>query len=280
MGKTQVKSIGLVWAINLSIAWSLSSYWQNILTKPILAIGILSIVMWIPGLLALFLSHKENINLPIFSKPNRFFFVAPLWILVLGFISFWISFPFIDLRFPFFPEMDMEKKVFIVSGFLVVAYILSLSTNMLFSLGEELYWRGYLWTKLKELGTFKALSIIGIAWGLWHFPLILFLRGMGSDVAIAGSVYPSSPILGCFMILAYTFVLNFLFTYARVVGRFIMFPSAMHGMIYFAVVFSWIFYANERSRLLGITGLFGLAILVVFCLCLQLFSTKTWKKIV
>lgn len=275
-----MRSIGIVWGINVIIAWALSFIWQRILDKPLLVMMILGVVMWIPALLALFLSYKEKIKLPIFTKPNRFFFLGPLWMLILGVIAFWISFPFVKFRFPFFPEMDLEKKFFIIFGFLVVVYILSLTTNMLFSLGEEIYWRGYLWEKLKHLSAIKALSIIGIAWGLWHFPLILFLRGIGTDIPIAGSVYPTSPLFGGFMILAYTFILNFLFTYARVVGKFIMFPAAMHGVINFGVLFSWIFYASERSRLLGISGLFGLLTLLVFCLCLKLFSNKTWKKIV
>lgn len=45
--------------------------------------------------------------------------------------------------------------------------------NSLLTVGEETGWRGFLLPALKPLGTWPALIITGIAWGLWHTPVIL-----------------------------------------------------------------------------------------------------------
>ncbi len=61
---------------------------------------------------------------------------------------------------------------------------------MLFALGEEIGWRGYLLPKLSGLGPVRAALLAGLLHGLWHLPIILltpFYRGRG----IAGSSFPS-----------------------------------------------------------------------------------------
>jgi uncharacterized protein len=45
--------------------------------------------------------------------------------------------------------------------------------NMLFTIGEELGWRGFLLPALRPLGTWPSLLITGVVWGLWHAPVIL-----------------------------------------------------------------------------------------------------------
>lgn len=45
--------------------------------------------------------------------------------------------------------------------------------NVIVTFGEESGWRGWLLTSLRPLGTWPALLIVGVIWGLWHAPLIL-----------------------------------------------------------------------------------------------------------
>jgi membrane protease YdiL (CAAX protease family) len=45
--------------------------------------------------------------------------------------------------------------------------------NTVPALGEELGWRGFLLPRLLPLGTAPAVLLSGVAWGLWHAPLIL-----------------------------------------------------------------------------------------------------------
>lgn len=45
--------------------------------------------------------------------------------------------------------------------------------NSVFAFGEELGWRGWLLPALRPLGTWPALVLSGVLWGLWHSPVIL-----------------------------------------------------------------------------------------------------------
>lgn len=275
-----MKSLGVLYGITLAVTGILSFFWSKILQNPFLTITCIGIIMWIPGLLALFLARVENISLPVFVRPNRSFFLGPLWLIGVGIIAFWVSYPWVNFRLFFLPEMEILQKIALISIFLIGVYFFALTTNMIFSLGEELFWRGYLWEKWKGLGPLKAVWLIGIAWGVWHFPMLLFLPGKSFGIPFAGSVYPGAPIIGCGLILLFTIFLNFLFMYFRLLGKAIMVPAAMHGVIHLGVIFSWVFYEGTTSRILGVSGLSGFFMLGLLCLGMKLFSERTWKKVV
>lgn len=63
------------------------------------------------------------------------------------------------------------------TGALVAVQLLALPlaalVNGLVALGEEVGWRGWLLPALLPLGTWPALLVSGVVWGLWHAPLIL-----------------------------------------------------------------------------------------------------------
>jgi membrane protease YdiL (CAAX protease family) len=62
-------------------------------------------------------------------------------------------------------------------GALVAVQVLSIPVGALInsfaSVGEEVGWRGWLLPSLMPLGTWPALLLTGVIWGLWHSPLIL-----------------------------------------------------------------------------------------------------------
>lgn len=45
--------------------------------------------------------------------------------------------------------------------------------NLLPAFGEEIGWRGWLLPALRPLGTWRALVLSGVIWGVWHAPLTL-----------------------------------------------------------------------------------------------------------
>ena len=48
--------------------------------------------------------------------------------------------------------------------------------NMVFALGEEIGWRGFLYPQLKaKLGQEKGWLLGGVIWGVWHWPLIVLI---------------------------------------------------------------------------------------------------------
>jgi membrane protease YdiL (CAAX protease family) len=52
---------------------------------------------------------------------------------------------------------------------------LGFPVSMIFALGEEIGWRGFLVPELAQLGAFATTCwISGATWAVWHYPLILF----------------------------------------------------------------------------------------------------------
>ncbi len=69
------------------------------------------------------------------------------------------------------------------------AILVSPIINALGTLGEELGWRAYLLPKLMRLGWRKAVLLLGVIWGVWHWPVIF----MGYEY---GFKYPGHPWVG------------------------------------------------------------------------------------
>ena len=62
--------------------------------------------------------------------------------------------------------------------------------NMLLAIGEEAGWRGFLYPALREQMSRRHAAILtGVAWGLWHAPLIAMGYNYGTD-------YLGFPVLG------------------------------------------------------------------------------------
>lgn len=64
------------------------------------------------------------------------------------------------------------------TGLLVAAQVVAMVLvvpliNSVAAFGEEWGWRGWLLPRLTPLGTWRALLVSGVIWGLWHFPLTL-----------------------------------------------------------------------------------------------------------
>ena len=59
-----------------------------------------------------------------------------------------------------------------------------LAGTLLSVFGEEYGWRGYLLPKLLPLGELRASLIVGVIWGVWHFPNALQEATMADAVAV------------------------------------------------------------------------------------------------
>ena len=62
--------------------------------------------------------------------------------------------------------------------------------------GEEYGWRGYLQSELVKLGRVRGILLLGLIWGVWHWPIILM-----------GWSYPGYPLLG--LLLTVLFLVGF-----------------------------------------------------------------------
>ena len=100
--------------------------------------------------------------------------------------------------------------------------------NSVFAAGEEIGWRGWLQPALMPLGAWQAILITGVAWGLWHSPVILLGYNFGRT-DITGVLFMVG---GCVMwglFLGWLRLLN-------AVGGFVVLVSAAGSTVDMAVV--------------------------------------------
>ncbi|GGC28955.1 abortive infection protein [Brevibacterium sediminis] len=76
------------------------------------------------------------------------------------------------------PGTDSLPTAAAIAIYLLLMFVSSVA-NVGVTIGEEFGWRGWLLTSLRPLGTWPALLIIGVVWGLWHSPLILLGYNFG-----------------------------------------------------------------------------------------------------
>jgi membrane protease YdiL (CAAX protease family) len=115
--------------------------------------------------------------------------------------------------------------------------------------GEELGWRGYLLPRLLPLGQWAALLLSGVAWGLWHAPIILL-----------GYKYPSHPRLGVLAMLGTAIIGGVLFGWLRLSTNSIW-PSVLgHGAVNAAsgtILLFRLAGTHPDAALVGIDGVTG-----------------------
>ncbi|WP_349827018.1 CPBP family intramembrane glutamic endopeptidase [Brevibacterium litoralis] len=74
-----------------------------------------------------------------------------------------------------FAELRVAEGAFVALAFTLPVILVF----MLFCLGEEAAWRGYLTTLLAPLGFVRTTALIGGLWALWHLPLSIGLLVAG-----------------------------------------------------------------------------------------------------
>lgn len=103
---------------------------------------------------------------------------------------------------------------------LAFAVTLAPLINMLFALGEELGWRGYLLPKLLPLGQWPAILISGAIWGLWHAPATL-----------QGHNFPQHPYLGILLMTVGCILLGAIFSWLTLNTRSPWVAALAHGSV-------------------------------------------------
>ena len=118
------------------------------------------------------------------------------------------------------------------------------------ALGEELGWRGLMFHELSPLGFWRSSFLIGLFWGLWHFPII-----------VNGYNYPGHPVAGPLMMTLLTILLSPLIGYVRVRAESVFAAAVFHGSFNAAATLV-VFLSGGSVLLIGITGLVGLLTLL------------------
>ncbi len=127
---------------------------------------------------------------------------------------------------------------------LAQAVILSPILNAIATIGEEFGWRAYLQPKLLPIGTRKALLIIGLIWGVWHWPVIF----MGYEY---GFNYWGAPFVGPLLFLAFTVAMAILFGWLVIRGGSVWPSVIAHGAINGIAALGLVAMNGQPNLLLG-----------------------------
>lgn len=220
--------------------------------------------MWGPGVSALFFARREGLRLPVFGRPNRYWLVAwflpPFWAGLAVLLSFplasWRGLGALKAAVPA-PMAALPDGVFLLL-LLLQALVAAATVNLVFALGEELFWRGYLWERLRGEGFWPASLTIGLVWGLWHAPLILLF----------GFNYPQHRFLGVFFMVAFTVLLTPAHLWVRERGGSVLPAALLHGGVNALAGLPLLLFSGSDLTT-GLVGLPGLAALAGFNLWLR-----------
>lgn len=76
-------------------------------------------------------------------------------------------------------------------GAILILAIAALGFSILFTLTEEMGWRGYLYRQWRQLGFWRFSLLQGVIWGVWHWPLVIYFGMVFADNRLAGlAFYP------------------------------------------------------------------------------------------
>lgn len=275
-----IVAFGLAWI--LEIVASIFSNKGNVTVFTVL----LMIAMYMPFLGALIsrIPLKGMGWVPHLKGRIRYIFFS-LWIPVLfsiiGGVLFFVIFPnafdteFTTIRLQL--EQAGALDILEAQGITIPIYILIASIqaitfapflNMFVALGEEVGWRGVLYSYLKDkLGVTKGRILGGTIWGCWHWP-VMILAGYEY-----GKEYIGAPVLGPIVFCVSTIAMGILLDYVYEKTETIWMPSLMHGAINAFTIFAYLIkpeYANKQilgPAYIGIISMIPLDIMaIIICL--------------
>jgi CAAX protease family protein len=91
--------------------------------------------------------------------------------------------------------------------------------GLIITFGEEYGWRGFLQTELVRLGRIRGVGLLGVIWGIWHWPLIWM-----------GYNYPGQPLLGSLLMIGYTLALSYFLAYAVFKSKGVWTAAYLHAL--------------------------------------------------
>lgn len=131
--------------------------------------------------------------------------------------------------------------------------------GLIISMGEEYGWRGYLQTELTRLGRVRGTFLLGVIWGIWHWPIIWM-----------GYNYPGQPVLGSLVMVAYCILLAYFLAYAVFKSNGVWTAAYLHALNNQALSFFMLFLVKPADILfsfgIGLPSLALGALVVLFIL--------------
>lgn len=141
------------------------------------------------------------------------------------------------------------------------ALIAGATINALFTVGEELGWRGFLDRELAPLGFWWGSLLTGLMWGFWHAPLIA-----------VGHNYPDHRLTGIFLFTAFCMALSPWLTWLRRRAGTTWAAAVAHGTLNGGGALPMLIAAGSDLAI-GVQGVAGVVTLLV-SLPLLVFLTR------
>jgi len=149
---------------------------------------------------------------PHFKKGWRYWMAGwflPAAMTLIGAALFFVLFPqyfdaslsLVKQQIAASPTLSSLSPWMVIIIQLVAGVMIAPILNSIATFGEEFGWRAYLLPKLMPLGGRKAMLLIGLIWGVWHWPVIF----MGYEY---GFKYPGHPWVGPLLFIWVTFGLG------------------------------------------------------------------------
>lgn len=253
---------------------------------PLMTTSLFALAMWGPGIAAivvtLFITRQPFSNLRLNALgPKRYYFwawfLAPLMAALtlaatalLGTGTFDSSFPMMREALAQSPQTQVLPPVeILVATQLVFALTLAPFINVLFALGEELGWRGFLLPKLLPIGEWKALLLSGVIWGIWHAPAIV----------LHGHNFPAHPYLGMLVMTVGCTLLGVIFGWLYLKTKSPWAPALAHGA-FNAIGPAALFFLNPEGldtalagNPLGVAGWIPMALIILALVTLKQLPT-------
>jgi membrane protease YdiL (CAAX protease family) len=205
-------------------------------TKQLTIQGLWATAMWGPGIAAiittLFITKLPFSSLRLNTLgPKRFYlwawFLPAVLTLLSGLFTVLFGIGKLDMNFTMIRtalESTPGGSAVPVSTVILSQSLLALTLapffNMLFTMGEELGWRGFLLPRLLPLGQWKAVLWSGLIWGVWHAPVI-----------VQGHNYPGYPIPGVFMMIVFCFLLGTIIAWLYINTKSPWVAALAHGSV-------------------------------------------------
>lgn len=292
-------SFGLAWAVSLVIY--LTGGLQNspiLIPEANVSLALILLagpVMWAPALahiLTRLLTGEgwQNTRLRLRLRQSWPYLLVA-WILpgvltIVGAVVFFVLFPrYYDADLTTLQKMleaspagvELEDiSLWGVVAFQVLQGVLLSPVNSIATFGEEFGWRAYLQPKLMPLGPRRAMVLMGLIWGVWHWPVILMGHNYGLD-------YPGAPFLGPLVMVWFTFelatFLGWLTWRTRSVWPAVIGHAAINGMANLGTIFR----RGEPNPLLGplpvgLIGGIGFTVVALLLLLIPSFWRMDVKK--
>lgn len=144
-------------------------------------------LMWAPAIAALLTVRIRRLDLAslgwgwVGNRWNLTAYLVPLGYAGLAYLAVWLLGlgGFADAenitRLRTFLGWTDTSPALVVVGYALLMATAGMAISLATALGEEIGWRGFLAPRMAQLAGFMpSVFIVGLIWGAWHMPLILF----------------------------------------------------------------------------------------------------------